>query len=68
MSLIQNQKKIINENSASDLVTPGDFGSLAGKIRFMEPSEISSEIIIDDLCKIQEEKNNENSKRIGFAC
>ncbi len=51
-----------------DSVTPGDFGSLAGKIRFMEPSEISSEIIIDDLCKIQEEKNNENSKRIGFAC
>ena len=51
-----------------DSVTPGDFGALAGKIRFMAPSQISSEIIIDELCKIQEEKHGCNSKRIGFAC
>ena len=51
-----------------DSVTPGDFGALAGKIRFMAPSQISSEMIIEELCKIQEEKDGCNSKRIGFAC
>lgn len=51
-----------------DSVTPGDFGSLAGKIRFMNPSQISSELIIDELCKIQEEKDGISNKRIGFVC
>lgn len=49
-------------------VTPGDFGSLAGKIRFMNPSLVSSELIIDELCKIQEEKDGICNKRIGFVC
>ncbi len=51
-----------------DSVTPGDFGSLAGKIRFMNPSLVSSELIIDELCKIQEEKDGICNKRIGFVC
>ena len=51
-----------------DSVTPGDFGSLAGKIRFMNPSLVSSELIIDELCKIQEEKDDICNKRIGFVC
>lgn len=51
-----------------DSVTPGDFGSLAGKIRFMNPSLVSSELIIDELCKIQEEKDGIRNKRIGFVC
>ena len=51
-----------------DSVTPGDFGSLAGKIRFMESSQISLEMIIDELCKIQVEKGENSPKRIGFAC
>ena len=45
-------------------VTPGDFGSLAGKIRFMSKAEINSSIIVDELCAIQEEKKGE--KTIGF--
>ncbi|MBO4385918.1 MAG: ATP-binding protein, partial [Treponema sp.] len=49
-----------------DSVTPGDFGTLAGKIRFMPKSEISSELIIDELCKIQEEKDG-FTRHIGFA-
>ncbi|MCR5496027.1 MAG: AAA family ATPase [Treponema sp.] len=51
-----------------DSVTPGDFGSLAGKIRFMNPSLVSSEFIIDELCKIQVEKEGISNKKIGFIC
>ncbi len=47
-------------------VTPGDFGSLAGKIRFMPQDKITPQLIIDELCKIQEEKGC-NSRSIGFA-
>ena len=47
-------------------VTPGDFGSLSGRIRFMEKDELSAECIIDELCKIQDDKNG-GSGRIGFA-
>ena len=47
-------------------VTPGDFASLAGKIRFMPLNIITAELIIAELCKIQEEKEC-NSKPIGFA-
>jgi SpoVK/Ycf46/Vps4 family AAA+-type ATPase len=47
-------------------VTPGDFASLFGKIRFMPKTEITSQLITSELCKIQEEKAC-NSKPIGFA-
>ena len=47
-------------------VTPGDFASLAGKIRFMPLNIITAELIIAELCKIQEEKEC-NSKPIGFV-
>ena len=47
-------------------VTPGDFASLAGKIRFMPLNIITAELIIAELCKIQEEKES-NSKPIGFV-
>ena len=47
-------------------VTPGDFGSLSGKIRFMPQDKITPQLIIDELCKIQEEKGS-NSRSIGFA-
>lgn len=50
-----------------DTVTPGDFGTLSGKIRFMPSDRISAEFIIHELCKIQEEKENGNTRRIGFA-
>ena len=47
-------------------VTPGDFGSLAGKLRFMMQDKITPQLIIEELCKIQEEKGS-NSRSIGFA-
>ena len=50
-----------------DTVTPGDFGSLSGKIRFMPSSGISSKLIVDELCRIQEEKTAGDTGRIGFA-
>lgn len=57
------KERLLQYNS----ITPGDFGSLAEKIRFMSPNQISSAKIIDELCKIQEEKNGSSNKRIGFA-
>ena len=47
--------------------TPGDFGSLAGKIRFLDECEISSKMIVEDLCRIQEEKDGADERRIGFG-
>ena len=57
---------LVNQITKYDTVTPGDFGQLAGKIRFMSKDYISSEKILDELCKIQEEKEG-NQKHIGFA-
>ena len=49
-------------------VTPGDFGRLAGKIRFLDEEDVSAQMIIDELCDIQEEKDCDSSKnKIGFA-
>lgn len=48
-------------------VTPGDFGALEGKLRFMPQERISPVLIIDELCKMQEEKNGTTSKAIGFS-
>jgi len=61
----------IPENKIQELcsyrtVTPGDFGTLSSKIRFMDEDEITGSLIIDELCKIQEEKEPE--RHIGFAC
>ena len=50
-----------------DSVTPGDFGRLSGKIRFMDEDEINPQMIIDELCMIQEEKNGNYTNKIGFA-
>lgn len=57
---------LLNQITKYDTVTPGDFGQLAGKIRFMSKNYISSEMIVDELCKIQEEKEG-NQKHIGFV-
>lgn len=54
--------RIVRYNS----VTPGDFGQLYGKVRFMDKDEISAELIIDELISIQEEKDGA-SNTIGFC-
>ena len=48
-----------------DSVTPGDFGNISSRLRFMRPEKITSEYIIQELCKVQEEKEYGN-KTIGF--
>lgn len=58
-----NISSLINYNS----VTPGDFGRLFGKIRFMDNEEINPQMIVDELCMIQEEKDVTCNKKIGFA-
>lgn len=48
-------------------VTPGDFGVLANRMRFMDSTELSPAYITEELCKMQDEKTGESTKRkIGF--
>lgn len=45
--------------------TPGDFGNLHSRLRFMRPEKVTSEYIIQELCGIQEEKEY-GKKSVGF--
>ena len=46
--------------------TPGDFGNLSSRLRFMNQEKVTKTYITDELCKMQEEK--ELGKRsIGFS-
>ncbi len=47
--------------------TPGDFGTLSGKIRFMDPEKITAGSIVDELCSIQKEKDSGCSRKLGFC-
>ena len=54
--------------SACDSVTPGDFGVLSNRMRFMAPDKLNSEYITEELFKIQEEKKGGKKHRhIGFC-
>ena len=55
-------ERIAERNS----VTPGDFGSLASRIRFMDEEDVDAKFIIDELCKIQDEKKDGGRTSIGF--
>lgn len=46
-------------------VTPGDFGSLGGKLRFVPKSKITSDYIVDSLFDLQKEKIG--TKAMGFS-
>ncbi|MDY6397742.1 MAG: ATP-binding protein [Treponema sp.] len=49
-------------------VTPGDFASLNGKIRFLPPEKRNAEFITEELCKIVRGKTRSyDSKKIGFG-
>lgn len=49
-------------------VTPGDFGVLANRMRFMSPEKLTSDYITTELCKMQEDKNVDcSSNKIGFC-
>lgn len=64
----------IEELEDSESVTPGDFGSLSSRIRFMNPDDVSSDYIMEELKKLQTEKKNqwkaengESERKIGFG-
>lgn len=55
-------------------VTPGDFGALASRIRFMNQDDVDSDYILEELKKLQEEKkkqwkaeSGESESKIGFT-
>lgn len=54
-------KKISRFQSA----TPGDFGNLASRLRFMNQERVTETYITEELCKMQEEKES-GSRSIGF--
>lgn len=59
----------INEIFNSGDVTPGDFGSLFGRIRFTNPEEVTPDFICNELIKVVKGKKRswENTKSIGFC-
>ena len=51
--------KQIEELEDMESVTPGDFGSLSSRIRFMNPDDVNSDYILEELKKLQTEKKNQ---------
>ncbi len=49
-------------------VTPGDFASLASRLRFMDEEDLNADYIVNELLEIQANKENLSQERkIGFA-
>ena len=46
--------------------TPGDFGNLSSRLRFMNQEKVTETYITDELCKMQEEKKF-GKRSIGFS-
>ena len=46
--------------------TPGDFGNLSSRLRFMNQEKVTETYITDELCKMQEEKEY-GKRNIGFS-
>ena len=59
----------INEIYNSGDITPGDFGSLYGRIRFTDPEEVNPDFICTELIKLVKDKKRswENNNPIGFC-
>ena len=55
----------IEKISEFQSATPGDFGNLSSRLRFMNQNKITESYIIDELCKMQEEKQY-GKKTVGF--
>ena len=51
--------KEIEELEDCESVTPGDFGALSSRIRFMNPDDVNSAYILDELKKLQVEKKKQ---------
>ena len=66
--------KEVEELEDSESVTPGDFGALSSRIRFMNPDDVNSEYILGELKNLQTEKKKQwkeegcsNEHKIGFS-
>lgn len=58
----------IQELAKFNTVTPGDFGSLKNKMRFIPQDKLNSEYVVNELLKLQDEKRmNGGGAKIGFA-
>lgn len=55
----------INHLASKTTITPGDFGSLSSRLRFMNPKDLTSDYIVNELYKLQEEKSPVHNS-IGF--
>ena len=51
--------KQIEELEDMESVTPGDFGALSSRIRFMNPDDVNSDYILEELKKLQSEKKKQ---------
>ena len=65
--------KEIEELEDMESVTPGDFGALSSRIRFMNQDEVNTEYIFEELKKLQSEKKKQwqeeggsSERKIGF--
>ncbi len=58
-------KKHIEQLNAYESITPGDFSTLAQRIRFMSTEQLSDEYIITELAQMQKEK--QGARTIGFV-
>ncbi len=55
----------VKKISSFQTATPGDFGNLSSRLRFMNQEKITKNFITKELCKMQEEKCD-GKKSIGF--
>ena len=65
-SYLEFDEKQISSLTQMTSLTPGDFGILSSRLRFMDKAERTPQYIVEELCKIQKEK--QGIKRIiGFS-
>lgn len=57
----------VMELAKHNTVTPGDFGSINGKLRFVPKDRQNSDYIVKELLRIQDEKRMNGGGQIGFA-
>ena len=57
----------LNKLAGFTTITPGDFGTLSDRIRFMAADKVNGEYIIQELSNMQKEKTYGEAKKIGFC-
>ena len=59
--------KEIEELEDMESVTPGDFGALSSRIRFMNQDDVNTEYILEELKKLQSEKKKQWQEESGSS-